>query len=172
MLRRGEHSVPVATATLRCSTRHSACLVQGEVYTLGPQPGSTIERNYLINTVEEFNGTNPGGSHPNAVYHDSKMRARSRSVANLKWCSMCRRLRWLERHAQCDRGRVGALLRSRPAGWRLRARQKLPWNARRTRGLHGQVRQELSAPAQLDGCAVRRRLQQEALQQRPLGRRQ
>ena len=80
MLRRGEHSVPVATATLRCSTRHSACLVQGEVYTLGPQPGSTIERNYLINTVEEFNGTNPGGSHPNAVYHDSKIDAGAFSV--------------------------------------------------------------------------------------------
>ena len=48
------------------------CCDGGAIYTLGPQPSSTIERNHLINHGY-FNGhgRSPYASQPNAVYHDS-----------------------------------------------------------------------------------------------------
>lgn len=48
------------------------CCDGGEVYTLGPQPGSTIERNHLVNHgVFRGHGGSSYASQPNPIYHDN-----------------------------------------------------------------------------------------------------
>lgn len=47
------------------------CCDGGEVYTLGPQPGSTIERNHLVNHGKPPSKHSSYASYPNAVYHDN-----------------------------------------------------------------------------------------------------
>lgn len=48
------------------------CCDGGEVYTLGPQPGSTIERNHLVNHgTFRGHGASTYASKPNPLYHDN-----------------------------------------------------------------------------------------------------
>ena len=48
------------------------CCDGGEVYTLGPQPGSTIARNHLVNHGEfEGHGQSSYATRPNPLYHDN-----------------------------------------------------------------------------------------------------
>ena len=48
------------------------CCDGGEVYTLGPQPGSSIERNHLVNHGKFIgHGQSSYAQYPNPVYHDN-----------------------------------------------------------------------------------------------------
>ena len=39
---------------------------------MGPQPNSVMERNHVVSHGPNISDiTNPGGTHPNAIYHDN-----------------------------------------------------------------------------------------------------
>lgn len=69
------------------------CCDGGAMYTLGPQPGSTIERNVLVNDLPVPHELGTGASPPNAIYHDNGsggwVDRRNVILGAIGWGSMC-----------------------------------------------------------------------------------